>query len=63
MWKAYDVQWTTIYKVHKVAYVFSTGSKAITIALSPFSDTEVWKMEGPVKVYLDKSEDYNLRSP
>lgn len=65
MWRAYAAGGGggTVYKVPKVAYTFSPGSKAMTIALSPFSDTEVWKMEGPVKAHLDRSEDYNLRSP
>lgn len=50
-------------QVHRVTYTFSAGSQAITIALSPLADTEVWHMKGPAKVRLDKSENYNLRSP
>ena len=49
--------------VQKVAYIFSIASKAITITLSPFSETEIWKMVGPAKFHLNKSEDCNMRSP
>ena len=51
MWKVYGARWTTVDKVHKVAYTFSSGFKAFTVALSPFADTEVWKMEGTAKVH------------
>lgn len=59
MWKVYSAQRSTVYKVEKVGYTFSSGSKAIIIALFPF---EVWKIEESAKAHFAKSEDYKLRS-